>query len=696
MRKNLIVLQEGSRDCGSASLLSIIRYFGGDISLERLREMTLTTKDGTNFYNICEAALKIGLLAKCFKVDKPDKINEINMPCLVQLKDKNYTHFVVVYKCHNDKVLMMDPAKGKVVTDLFTFSNKWTGYIMMFEKKRELPLYHKEKYLNKILLTTLINNKKIIISLILLSIIFTILTSFTSLYSNLVLDRIIDTSFNNLIIITVIFSIFLITKNITGYIRNILIIYLNQKLDLNIIVGAFRKIILLPFIYYKNRPTGEVLSRINDLSYIKKFITKTLITITLDLFTFIVSFIILFNINKELTFITMLLSLIYFGIIISFNPFIRRLTITNQENNVLINNAIVENVSSYNTIKGLNIERKITTKFSRLYSKALEDLRLTDSINNMLILSKDLTSDLGNLIISFASIKLMMDKVITIGNYMTFTLLTNYLTSGVKNLIDIIFEYHYTKNSLDRANSLLELEGDKLTKRSNLKVIGDIRIINLSYTFNNKNYILKNFTLKISSGEKILMLGPSGGGKSTILKLIYRYYNIERNKILINNIDINDYTKGDIRSNISYLSQNETLFTDSIKNNIILDRNISEKEFIKICKLTYIDEIIKNNILGYDYLLEENGVNVSGGERQRIILARTLLKRSSIIMIDEGLNALDVNIERKILKNIFREFNDKTVIIVSHRYNNMDLYNRVLKIKDGKIYENIRGMENEL
>lgn len=696
MKKNLIVLQEGSKDCGSASLLSVIRYFGGDISIERLREMTFTTKEGTNFYNMREAALKVGLLVKCFKVEEPDKLSEINLPCIVQLKDKNYTHFVVVYKCSDNKVLLMDPAKGKVSMDLFTFSDKWTGYLMIFEKRKELPLYQKEKYLHKVLFITLYNNKKIILSLIVLSIIFTIIACFTSLYSNLILDKVINTSFSNLVIVTVIFSVFLIAKNITSYIRNILIIYLNQKLDLSVIVSAFRKVILLPFIYYKNRTTGEVLSRINDLSHVKLFITKIIVVVTLDLFTFIVSFLVLFSINKTLTFVILLLSSVYLALAIIFNPLVKRVTTVIQEETAVANNTIVEDLSSYETIKGLNIEDNIILKFSKIYSKNLNNVKLSENISNLLDLIKNLTSDLGILLINFMSMKLIMDNVLTIGNYITFTLLLNYLTFPVKNLIDILFEYHYTKSSLNRANSLLELEEENTNESNKLKVIGNIKITNLFYSFNNKDYILKNFNMKIFSREKVLILGKSGGGKSTILKLIYKYYQVERGKVFINNIDINDYPLGDIRKNISYLSQNEMLFTDSIRNNIILNRNISETQFLNICKNVYIDEIVEKNILGYDYLLEENGANISGGQRQRIILARTLLKSSNIIMIDEGLNALDINLERKILKNIFRIFKDKTIIIVSHRYNNMDLYDRVLKVENGKILEDIRGTKNEL
>ena len=181
------------------------------------------------------------------------------------------------------------------------------------------------------------------------------------------------------------------------------------------------------------------------------------------------------------------------------------------------------------------------------------------------------------------------------------------------------------------------------------------------------------------------MLGPSGSGKSTILKLIYKYYKVDRDKIYINNYDINDYSMKDIRQNVTYVSQQELLFTDTIRNNIILGRRVEEEYFLNISKITYVEEIVQNSILGYDYMLEENGINLSGGQRQRIILARSLLKNSSIIMIDEGFSQIDSLLERKILENIFSYFSDKTIIVISHRQDNKDLYNRILQFNNNQV-----------
>ena len=216
-----------------------------------------------------------------------------------------------------------------------------------------------------------------------------------------------------------------------------------------------------------------------------------------------------------------------------------------------------------------------------------------------------------------------------------------------------------------------------------LPIVGNINIHNLSFSYNNKTNILNNISLDIDKNSKVLLLGNSGSGKSTLLKLLYRYYDIPRNKIFINNYDILDFNLLDIRKNIAYISQNEFIYTDTVRNNIILDRDISESEFLFACKLLYVTDIVSDNPLSYDMPLEENGVNISGGQRQRIILARTILKKSKIIMIDEGLNEIDVVLERKILRNMFMYLKDCIFIIISHRTDNMDLYDKVIRLDNG-------------
>ena len=694
MKKHLIVLQEGAKDCGAACLRSIIHYYGGNVTLERLIELTKTTKEGTTFYNLKEASEEIGLATRSYRVNDIEKIKEINTPFICQITKNNYTHFVVVYKIKDNKLLIMDPSIGKQSIDIFDFNNIWTGNIMLFEKVSTLPLEENPNITNKLIKEVLKNNKGNIIFVMILSLISTILSCLVSLYSQIIFDKIIDTELNNLIIVTLTFSILYIIKNITNYIRNHILIYVNQKLDINILLNTFTKVVLLPYHYYKNRKSSEVLSKINDLSYIKSFISKIIVTIFLDFLLLIVATITIYYKIKEVLIIFIITQILYILIILIFNNYIKNIIIKRQEATATLNNTIIESVSIFETIKGLNIEDNIIYKFSKDYSSLLNITFDIDKLNNLLTFLKEMITNICLIVVDYYIFKNIMNGISTTGDYLTITILSSYLIYPISNIMDLSYEYHYIKNSIKRANTFFEVAEEEIHDKRKLIVNGNIKIENLKYTFNNKYYVLKNINLFIKNNDRVLILGSSGSGKSTILKLLYKYLEADRKTIYINGYDINDYSLSDIRENITYVSQNELLFNDTIRNNIILGREISEIDYLNICKILHIDDIVKDSIQGYDYVLEENGINLSGGQRQRIILARSLLKNSNIIMIDEGFNQIDITLEREILQDIFTYYHNKTFIIVSHRKENSDLYNRIIKIKNG-VVQSIEEANNE-
>ncbi len=694
MKKNLIVLQDGAKDCGAACLRSIIQYYGGNVTLERLIELTKTTKEGTTFYNLKEASEEIGLATRSYRVDDIEKIKEINIPFICQITKNNYTHFIVVYKIKDNKLLIMDPSIGKQSIDIFDFNNIWTGNIMLFEKVSTLPLEEDLNITNRLIKEVLKNNKGNIIFVMILSLISTILSCLVSLYSQIIFDKIIDTELNNLIIITLTFSILYIIKNITNYIRNHILIYISQKLDINILLNTFTKVVLLPYNYYKNRRSSEVLSKINDLSYIKNFISKIIVTTFLDFLLLMVATITIYYKIKEVLIIFIIAQILYILIVLIFNNYIKNITIKRQEATAILNNTIIESVSTFETIKGLNIEDNIIYKFSKDYSSLLNITFDIDKLNNLLTFLKEMIINICLITVDYYIFKNIMNGISTTGDYLTITILSSYLIYPISNIMDLSYEYHYIKNSIKRANTFFEVEEEKIHDKRKLIVNGNIKITNLKYTFNNKYYVLNDINLFIKNNDRVLILGSSGSGKSTILKLLYKYLEADRKTIYINGYDINDYSLSDIRESITYVSQNELLFNDTIRNNIILGRDVSEIDYLNICKILHIDDIVKDSIQGYDYVLEENGINLSGGQRQRIILARSLLKNSNIIMIDEGFNQIDITLEREILQDIFTYYHNKTFIIVSHRKENSDLYNRIIKIKNG-VVQSIEEVNNE-
>lgn len=240
MKKELIVLQDGIKECGSAALLSLIRYYGGNIPISKLVELTKTTKEGTNFLNLQQACLELGFNATGYS-SSFDNLLLINKPFIAQLKEGNYTHFVVVYKIQ-EKILIMDPAKGSIKIKKETFISKWTSYILIIEPYKTPEIYNESKEITKIIIEFVLKNKKEILNISILGIMYTLFSSITTYHLQIIIDYVIGTTQENLLIITYIFLALNIYKITLNYLRNKITIYLNKKLDLKLIISAYNKI----------------------------------------------------------------------------------------------------------------------------------------------------------------------------------------------------------------------------------------------------------------------------------------------------------------------------------------------------------------------------------------------------------------------------------------------------------------------
>lgn len=685
MKKKLVVLQEGNKDCGVCCLLSIIRYYNGNISLNKLMEMTKTTKNGTTFYNLSEAASKIGMASKAYYVDDFNNISVYSCPFISQVIRNGYTHFVVVYKISKDKLLIMDPALGSLYMSREKFLNIWTSYIMMFEKVKILPNYKDEKYINKLLYGLILNNKKIIVNCLLLTLMFCFLTIGYSVYLKVMIDKVLNQDKYLLIVISLIFFIVILFRSLTNLFRNQMLSYFNMKVDISLFLNSFKRILLLPYNYYKNKTTGEIISRVNDLSYIKQIISQLLTTVFLDIVLLLFSLVCLYFINSKMFVISFFIAILYVIIIFIYPRFIKTKIYESQAEVAKVNSYLVESISGLETIKGLRCEKMVNDRLESYYTKAQATIFDYNIISNGVLFLKDLIFYVGVLLINYVGCVDIMNGNFTVGSLLTFNTILGYFLNPLQNFIDLADDYVYVRGVFKRANGLYEVKLDDLESKNGLRVEGDIIFNNLDFSFNGKDQILKSIKIEFKAKEKILLLGNSGSGKSTLLKILYKYYDVSRGMVLVNGIDINDFSISDIRDDIIYVSQNETLYTGSIKDNILLNRDIDYKDFLDMCCYLEVDNIIKDNLLGYDFLLEENGANISGGERQRIILARALFKKGNIILIDEGLSQMDIDLERRVLKRIFSIFKDKMIIVVSHRFNNMDLYDKVFKLKDGMV-----------
>lgn len=680
-KKYPFVRQEGLKDCGCACLLMIIKYYKGNMTIDRLRDLTKTSKNGTTAFNLINCANEVGFSASGVE-GKLENLDEVVFPCIAHvIIDNMYKHYIVIYEVNYDKrrLLIADPDNGIKKISFDEFDKIWTGVLIILYPIRSLPIT-KNINIKEFLYKNLLKYKKELFFLFFLSLFVIMLKLLSSFYFKYLIDG-IELSKEYLKSILIIFSVIELTKLVINYLRNKFLIILNCKIDLSLTVDAFRRIISLPYHYYHNRTTGEVVSKINDLGSVRDVLSKIIVTLFIDIPLLIISIVFLIRINLNLFIMIFLIFIIYIFLSLIYNhiynSFIQK--IKNQKES--INSYMYESISGFETVKGIDIEDNIIRRFNYRYVMMLNNIfRLQNHVNNQSFF-KDFLNDIGNVLILFYGCLLVFDGKFELGYLITFSSMMGYFLEPIRNIIDMDVDIKESKDSINRVLSLYEENDDKgIVDFKN----GEIVLNNLNYTFDNNRQILNNVNLTIKCGEKVMIYGPSGSGKSTILKLLMKYYDVKRGMIFISGIDINDIKVESLRKNITYISQNELLFNGTIIDNLKYYSDDENNDIVNIARLLEFNEILDNE-LGLNMLVEENGINLSGGQKQRIVLARALLKESDIILIDEGLSQIDVDLERKILSNIFDKYKNKTIIIISHRLENLDLYDRIVKVSDGKI-----------
>lgn len=666
--------QHGIKDCGVTCLYNIIKYYNGNISMSKLRKLTKTNENGTNVYNIVNASNSLGLKAEAYRCEFND-LSNVKLPIIAHIKlDNKYDHFVILEKINNKKIIVQDPIRGKVVYDEISFKKEWTGSIITFDKMNNLV---KEKQND-----AFINLKSYIFlykKILLFFLILTILTSLFSLLNSFYLSSLYNQK-NSYHIVLFLFLLFSIFKIITDYVRNSIVLDFDNNFDSKLTNNIYKKILSLPLKYHHSRPVGDIMSRINDLSSIKEFINFVSFSLITDFFFVIGIFIIIFFINKLLFLLLIIFALTYMFIYILFRDKIYSMSLMLKEINSEVNSYLIESILGIDTIKNFNIEKERDSRFKNKYNNLLK----SNVKYNKFILSIELFQNfimtISNVFILFVGIKLVNKGLLLFSNLIIINSLLIYFFISLKNIIYFDRILIDSKNSYNRLEDLLDEEEDNNNK-SNFNFNNNIEFKNVAYSYDSYN-IFENLSFNINKGDFVFVKGDSGVGKSTLFKILTKQINDYKGKVIVDNTNIKNLSVNDIRNNICFVSQNEIIFTDTILNNITLFKEATKKELEKVIRITGIDKFLKEKNISLNFLLEENGHNISGGERQRILLARALLQKKKILILDETTNGIDTLSEENIVRKVKEEY-DVTLILISHRYDNLKLFNRVFEIKGG-------------
>ena len=665
--------QENSNDCGVACLEMVIRYYKGKVPKTMLQLFTHTNKSGTTAYHMVETLKQLGFQATGVSYDL-ESSEKIVLPCIAHvIFNQSYYHYVVIYEIDKKKrtILIADPASGLKRMKIEEFKQIYNHILIILYPLQKIPYYQKDISFIIYTLKTIQMNWKYFIPLCLLSIFVFILSLFGTFYIQLLFH--IDFS---KIYYFIYFIFFLeLLKHTLSYIRNILLEHLHQKLGLLFTRDAFFKIMNLPYLQYHNLPTGDFMARLQDIHMIQETVASFAFTLLFDGFLFLLSACFLFYLQPTLFFIILILSASYVILMLHFRKVHKKNLFLLEQENVNVQTFMTDYMHSFEMVKGLSITNKVISKFEVQYQKYTSLLFQFQKKVYLENLECSWLESIGMICFLTVGIYLYRNGIIAVGMVFTYQLLFSYVMGPVIQFVDSDNFIQRAKRALERLEQFATMK----TRDGKKEIITSISCKQLNYAYDEK-IILENINLEWSGGKKILCMGTSGSGKSTLFKCIKGH--LESQQIFING-DKKEYFDSSIENQILYVSQNETLILGSVLDNVLMLDESSEVE--SIMSLCEVDRIVQKDPLKYHMLVEENGSNFSGGERAQIVLARTLLKPFEVLLIDEGFGQMDPNLERRILKRMFEKFPNKIIAIISHRKDNMDLYDQVIEMSNGKI-----------
>ena len=663
------VYQQSLKDCGVACLLTIIKYYKGNNTFENVRYLTKCNNNGTSALNIVNASKKLGFDCKGIKCNY-EYLEKIVMPCICHIELFNgYNHFIVLNKVNKKYVKVFDPEKGNKKLLKEEFNKIWTKNVIELIPNRKLDVIQTEK--NNLLKKIIKENIYLYLFILILSFIFLCLNILNNYYFKTLLDN------NNYIYILIIFVIIILLKEISNFIRNKIIMKLQYNVETYLYNNTHKKLLSLPIYYFNSRSKGDIITKFYDLEYIKDLLIQVPFTLFIDLFLIIITILILYFINSTLLKMFFLIIILYVLILKIFNKKIKNMVMINQEKNSFKNSILLENINNIYSIKNMNIENYRNNIFNKSLISYCDSVKNYEKKYNFIILMKNLVLYIGTAYIIFYGIILTKNEIILLSELILFNSLIIYIVEPLNNLFNIIPLLKNSINALKRIDEIFLIEN----KIKNEKIIKyDITINNLCFSYDGYKNILKNFSYYIKENEKLVVIGDSGIGKSTLFKIINSEYEIENNMIYIGSKDINLIDTSNV---ISYVSQDEKLFNDTLYNNIVLNNDY--KEMDEILKITGINKLLYKKNINLDTLIGQEGLNLSKGERQRIILARVLLKKSKILILDEALNGIDEVEEKNILKSIKEKFNDKTIIYITHNINICNIFDKVLNFNQKEV-----------
>ena len=697
--------------CGIACLSMICSHYKKGYSIETLSKYCFATTEGVSLLGISEAANKLGLHTVCGRLSI-NQLSQVERPCILHW---NQNHFVVLYKVKNGKkYYIADPGKGLITYSLEEFRNHWVsttlggdekGIAMLLEPTAEFGKLKEdnttEKRSFKFLFGYIKQYRKYFTQIVLGLLVGCLLQLIMPFLTQSIVDVGIKNQDIGFIWLVLLGQLMLtVSRTVIDFIRRWLLLHISMRINISLVSDFFIKLLKLPMSFFDTKLMGDLMQRMNDHSRVNTFMTQQTLNIMFAMLTFIVFTIVLFFYNK-LVFSIFLIGSVVYGVWMTL--FLRRRKVLDYalfEQQAINNNKTYEFITSMQEIKLQDCEQRRRWEWedvqADLFGVQMKSLKLqqTQEAGSIFI------NEIKNIVITVVAATAVIHNQMTLGMMLAVQYIIGQLNSPVEQLMSFFYSIQDVKISLERINEIhcVDDENGKVGLQTFLQDQDkgiDIENVMFKYDPHAIKKTLDTVNIHIPQGKVTAIVGASGSGKTTLVRLMLGYYPVLDGHITVGGTDINRLNKKWWRRQCGVVMQDGVIFSESIARNIAVDdEDIDKDRLLKAAEIACIKDYVMGLPLKFNTKIGRDGVGLSQGQKQRILIARAVYKNPDYIFLDEATNSLDASNEKAIVENLDKFYAGRTVVIVAHRLSTVRNADRIIAINNGMVAE--AGSHDEL
>ena len=701
--------QLDTMDCGPTCIRMVARHYGKHFSLQTLREKSHLNKEGVSLLGISKAAEAIGIQTMGVSLTWERLKSEAPLPVIVHWKQN---HFIVVYKIRKDKVYVSDPAFGQTVYTKEEFLKGWISNRIDDEAKGSVLLMNPTPdFLNqddepikktgfRYLYRYLAPYKKYVYHLLLGLFLGSIIQFLLPFLFQSIVDFGITNQDLSFIYLVLLFQLVLILSQMgIDFIRRWILLHLSTRINISLISDFLSKMMRLPVGFFDTKMTGDILQRVGDHRRIEDFITTSSLTILFSMFNLLVFAVILAIYSVKILLIFLGGALLYFLWISFFMKKRRSLdhkTFSRQAEN---QSKLIQIIHGIREIKLNNAERSKQWEWKEIQAGLFRVNMQTLALNQNQEAGGVFINETKNVLINVVAAIAVINGHMTLGMLLAISYILGQLNGPIEQMISFLHRAQDARISLERLGEIHDME-DEFDMQTGISVIPSIEKVSVDkLTFSypgaiNRN-VLDDISLTLKKDTVTAVVGVSGSGKTTLLKLLLGFYKPSSGDIRVGDMNLKMMPPDLWRDQCGVVMQDGYLFSDTIASNIALgEESIKTEQLLYAAKMACIDDFIDRLPLGYNTRIGQEGLTLSGGEEQRILIARAIYKNPGFLFLDEGTSSLDANNERRIMENLELVFRGKTVLIIAHRLSTVKNADQIIVMDQGQIVE--EGKHNTL